>query len=1122
MAAQPVYPIGVGMFTPVVSVPMAGEGQGVTDMAAPQLVMLANVALTSEGTNCESLMEEKQMVELKTVGSGSYSDSEDEALTRFGGFDGQAEAPVVVYDEAQSDPPCQTATEPVPEETRNDQEGVEEPEQDQSPAGAGKRKRIQRPVEPPKKKKPFHCKPCQYQAECEEDFVHHIRRHSAKKLIVVNGAEAEAEGAAKDSASSAEGGEGLVYTKGVIRCERCGYNTNRYDHYVAHLKHHTKEGDSQRVYKCTICTYTTISQYHWKKHLRNHFPSKLYTCAQCCYFSDRKNNYVQHIRTHTGERPFRCPYCKYSSSQKTHLTRHMRTHSGERPFKCETCSYLAANQHEVTRHARQVHNGPKPLSCPHCQYKTADRSNYKKHVELHVNPRQFLCPVCSYAASKKCNLQYHIKSRHPDCSEITMDVSKVKLRVKKPDSNSTYYNVDGNTQYVLTGIKERKGQVEKKSVKQANATADEQQNLTPMNLSMRKSTRPASAPAAEKERKDKTSKKGEQNSEKAGTGKAEKGLAEEKGMEKQKAEKCERRERSGGRTRMEKADCDGKQAESGLEKVEKKKEAKKTTKASRLSDGTVVKMPNKRGRKSVKLATGSEEKDKMEKVEKKKEKAEKERMEKERTEKARVEKERVEKKRAEKERVEKERAEKERVEKERAEKERLEKERAEKERAEKERAEKEKERVEKERAEKEKAERERVEKERTEREKLEREQAERKKLEKERAEKERVEKEQVEKEKLEKEQAERERVEKERTEREKVELKNKNTMKSDKSACQSSPKVMKDVEDKDQGRDFECWELPRKCENREVTNTYGKRKAEELEQSSHCQEASEPSVSRKSRRKKAEDMPLQASSILRSKRKALQTCQATKGKDTPAKGLDLPVVIQLQTKTKKVQSKKKQTLSLVEPSKVDKNIVEQVLEGENPTVETTAAAMEAEHQVLIQTPRETTAKKDQRNVEALLGLLGNPVDGVNDEERTEMEHGRVSSAPKEVPEARAKALESQKGEQSQPSSTLELPRTGHKPAETEEDEGIHSHDGSDISDNVSEGSDDSGLSGSGKLAGPETPTEEVPPVPTPTALPSHTCIFCDRTFPMEVEYRRHLNRHLVNVYYLESAASEEQ
>lgn len=110
---------------------------------------------------------------------------------------------------------------------------------------------------------------------------------------------------------------------------------------------------------------------------------------------------------------------------------------GERPFKCESCSYLAANQHEVTRHARQVHDGPKPLRCPHCDYKTADRSNYKKHVELHLRPRQFLCPLCRYAASKKCNLQYHLKSRHRGQTVDHLDISKVKLRVKRPDGRKS-------------------------------------------------------------------------------------------------------------------------------------------------------------------------------------------------------------------------------------------------------------------------------------------------------------------------------------------------------------------------------------------------------------------------------------------------------------------------------------------------------------------------------------------------------------------------------------------------------------------------------------------------------------------------------------------------------------
>lgn len=391
------------------------------ELAAPQLIMLANVALTGEvnGSCCDYLVgEERQMAELMPVGDNHFSDSEGEGLEESAELKGDPTGldnmelrslelsvvePQPVF-EASAAPEVYSANkDPAPE----------------VPVAEDKCKNL--------KAKPFRCKPCQYEAESEEQFVHHIRVHSAKKFFVEESAEKQAK-ARESGASPAEEGE---FSKGPIRCDRCGYNTNRYDHYTAHLKHHLRAGENERVYKCIICTYTTVSEYHWRKHLRNHFPRKVYTCSKCNYFSDRKNNYVQHVRTHTGERPYKCELCPYSSSQKTHLTRHMRTHSGEKPFKCDQCNYVASNQHEVTRHARQVHNGPKPLNCPHCDYKTADRSNFKKHVELHVNPRQFNCPVCDYAASKKCNLQYHFKSKHPTCPSKTMDVSKVKLKKTK-------------------------------------------------------------------------------------------------------------------------------------------------------------------------------------------------------------------------------------------------------------------------------------------------------------------------------------------------------------------------------------------------------------------------------------------------------------------------------------------------------------------------------------------------------------------------------------------------------------------------------------------------------------------------------------------------------------------
>ncbi|XP_055290222.1 RE1-silencing transcription factor-like isoform X1 [Moschus berezovskii] len=432
------------------------------ELAAPQLIMLANVALTGEvnGGCCDYVVgEERQMAELMPVGDSNFSDSDGEGLEESAEVKGEPsglenmELESLELSVVQPQPVFEVS---AASETYSSNKDLPE----ETPVAEDKSKNL--------KTKPFRCKPCQYEAESEEQFVHHIRVHSAKKFFVEESAEKQAK--ARESGSSP--GEEGDFSKGPIRCDRCGYNTNRYDHYTAHLKHHSRAGDNERVYKCIICTYTTVSEYHWRKHLRNHFPRKVYTCGKCNYFSDRKNNYVQHVRTHTGERPYKCELCPYSSSQKTHLTRHMRTHSGEKPFKCDQCSYVASNQHEVTRHARQVHNGPKPLNCPHCDYKTADRSNFKKHVELHVNPRQFNCPVCDYAASKKCNLQYHFKSKHPTCPNKTMDVSKVKLKKTKkreaalPDNKITSEKTETEQTKVkgdVTGKKnERSVKVEKK------------------------------------------------------------------------------------------------------------------------------------------------------------------------------------------------------------------------------------------------------------------------------------------------------------------------------------------------------------------------------------------------------------------------------------------------------------------------------------------------------------------------------------------------------------------------------------------------------------------------------------------------------------------------------------
>ncbi|TKC33257.1 hypothetical protein EI555_004805 [Monodon monoceros] len=94
--------------------------------------------------------------------------------------------------------------------------------------------------------------------------------------------------------------------------------------------------------------------------------------------------------------------------------------------------------------------------------------------------------------------------------------------------------------------------------------------------------------------------------------------------------------------------------------------------------------------------------------------------------------------------------------------------------------------------------------------------------------------------------------------------------------------------------------------------------------------------------------------------------------------------------------------------------------------------------------------------------------------------------------------------------------------EMDEDEGIHSHDGSDLSDNMSEDSDDSGLNGARPVPQETSRKNGKEALAVKVAEGDFVCIFCDRSFRKEKDYSKHLNRHLVNVYFLEEAAQGQE
>ncbi|KAM3838377.1 RE1-silencing transcription factor-like [Diretmus argenteus] len=999
MAAQTIF--SVGMFP--VGVSIMEDPQSLSDLPrnnlpAPQLVMLANVAAAESGGGCESsVADEKEMMELKTVGC-SYSDSEDESTiirSVASLYDNQnhREVCIIEYPESPILAVVVGSNARADEEDDGDDnaEDLSQPPEPrpststQMPKPGVKRKLTHTMVvETAKKKKPFYCKPCNYQAQNEEEFVEHLSTHAISKMMVVNrvegrskAKEAGASGTQTPEGGAAEGDDGEAGdSKGVIRCERCGYNTNRYDHYIAHLKHHSKEGEDHRVFKCTLCPYTTVSQYHWRKHLRNHFPSKLHTCDQCCYFSDRKSNYIQHIRTHTGVRPFQCAYCDYSSSQKTHLTRHMRTHSGERPFKCESCNYLAANQHEVTRHARQVHNGPKPLACPYCQYKTADRSNFKKHVELHLNPRQFLCPLCKYAASKKCNLQYHIKSRHSGC-DIAMDVSKVRLRIKKAgtetggendDSSMSKFDESSNFEDDVDDMEDDEGPecIDKES--------------SPINLSIKKSSKQRSV---EREVFNKSQKKSEVT------------------PDKEKPQKVRDKVEKKLMTRQKK-----------IEKVSENTKENATVKDSPTETIAPVTTENRvKWRVKKQPAEKIIARDQAEKTQP--------------SGKASVEKDQIETKRCHQEKSEVERAA---------------------------RGEKEKEKQEV----------------------------------------------------------------KERLEKEKEQLKKKSLNTPRKTGSKKSQKVTEQVE-----------EAPQRLNALKKTqeDKVGKTKAVKRKGAEAFDLSTKPSpgdkCATKAKRLKAETA---------AKRKSKPSSSEDVGKTVeprPSPQKDSQASDRAPAPVKqKIRNANRKTTDLQETvsdktGSVRDNALSSVQNTESLIAERREAPAQQNDPEQETSVEQDPSEKHLAHQNAPTDEMTPPMPEKTSDKTTEKttlspSHSSGEETPSPMEDCPPPTFRQPLAKPTSPS--LELPGQHGKSADPEDDEGIHSsHEGgSDISDSASEGSDDSGLNGtgagSGKMANdPETPTDEIP---TPTELKSHMCIFCDRTFPLEVEYRRHLNRHLVNVYYM--------
>ncbi|XP_045598516.1 B-cell CLL/lymphoma 6 member B protein isoform X5 [Procambarus clarkii] len=145
---------------------------------------------------------------------------------------------------------------------------------------------------------------------------------------------------------------------------------------------HLEPGNIDRLFTCTVCSYSFKRRWLLKRHMRTHTGEKPFQCTLCNYAAGTKQNLKMHYRTHTGEKPHACPHCSYRAAQKSDLKAHFRTHTGDRPFLCPHCPYAASQSAVLRRHLR-IHTDQNNYACHKCPFVASHQLQYDIHLLTH-------------------------------------------------------------------------------------------------------------------------------------------------------------------------------------------------------------------------------------------------------------------------------------------------------------------------------------------------------------------------------------------------------------------------------------------------------------------------------------------------------------------------------------------------------------------------------------------------------------------------------------------------------------------------------------------------------------------------------------------------------------------
>ena len=201
--------------------------------------------------------------------------------------------------------------------------------------------------------RPYKCTTCSYKCRTSQMLIKHIRIHTSLKNKIEK----------------------------KFSCKYCSYTTKYQQSIGSHVK--SVHPESSSLYKCTLCSFTTLDDNRRDTHIRAHEQNISFPCEICGKVLYDKLDLKYHVNNHNRlvprQKNISCPECGEKFYTNERLNCHMYKHTGQKDFKCRLCGLEYQKFLSMVRHFKKHHPNEQVFHCPLCNFHTSNLREKKKH-----------------------------------------------------------------------------------------------------------------------------------------------------------------------------------------------------------------------------------------------------------------------------------------------------------------------------------------------------------------------------------------------------------------------------------------------------------------------------------------------------------------------------------------------------------------------------------------------------------------------------------------------------------------------------------------------------------------------------------------------------------------------